>query len=302
MRRASFALATLALILFSPSSQAQLNDENQKFLDELTALPSQITASNAKDIAQKCAASGAQVDGLQGLNDAQRLGFKAEAEHFISMAMRVGGYSDETGDRCSHHYAYTEGFAAATEGWLKAPQSTPEYMQALAALLKTALNDAKQMGCSDDYEKFAPTIAAAEAAGNLQPKGPDMDFYGEILTVTQGISKDNAKAEIEKCQALKPKFMAKKDLFEIETLYFPALIEQCLSIAMENGAAPDEDGDACKHLYNFADGAARALAVTKRDPAQGDLYGDLFTGDLVVATGHAKELGCTQDFAALKQQ
>lgn len=301
-RRFVVTLSSLALLAISPAVQAQDTDETRALAEEFISIQNDMDEDSAKDAAKKCVALGEKLKTMQGLEAPQRLYFEAEVERCQFFAMNNGKYSDETGDACSHHYAFTSKYAAAVEGWLPKPGVEGEYMASLADQLGSALRIGPEMGCKGDYTAFAATLAAAQELAKKQPRAPDMDFMGEILSVTQGITKDNAKTEIEKCQALKPKFSEKKGLFETETWYYPALIENCLSVAIENGAPPDEDGDACRHLYNHADGLVRTLAAVKGEAQWFEAFAEIYQEDLKFSVAHAKELGCTQDFSALKEQ
>lgn len=299
MRRAVIVLAFVALTFATQAARAQLNEETQGYLNDMLALQDSLTAENAKDVAKKCVAMGERLKAMQGLSDPQRLGFEAEVERCLYTAMTNGNFKDESGDNCSHHYAFTEKYAASIEGWKNEPGADSDFMAQLAVQLESAMHMGPSLGCKGDYEKFAATLAAAREAGTRKP---DEEFRGEILTATSGITKENAATEIEKCNALSAKLSEQNLLFEVERDYYPALIENCLSVAMENGAAADSGGDACAHLYNHAMGMVMTLDAVKREPAPFEKYVDTYREDLKSTIAHAKDLSCKEDFASATEQ
>ena len=303
MKRACFGLApVLALpLIFAPPSVAQESPESQAFMMEMIAITNDMSEETARDAAKKCLGMGEKLKGMTGLIDAQRLYFESEVERCLFYAKNNGNFSDELGDQCTHHIAYTNKLVKVIEASLKVPGTEGEYMANFAQQLESAMRMGKDLQCKADYDSFAGMAEAATAAGQKQPKEPDFAFMDEIVNTASSITQETAKADLKKCNALTAKLADKKELFPFETHFYPALIEGCLATAMEKGAPADSGGDACAHLYRRSELTVKALAEGKRAPGPFDPFLDMLREDLKGTVTQAQGLGCKQDFASLKE-
>ncbi len=299
--RAVLLMLALLLLGGTPAS-AQDTEATRDFMNKVIEVSNGINKETARDSAAKCKALAGEIGSIPSLNNTQRTYFEAEIESCLAYAMNNGGFDDEVGDDCKHYYLYTTKLAAAMDGWLKIEGTEGEFMANLVDRLDSAMHMGPSLGCkNDDYTAFQPTLDAARISAAKQPKAIDADFMGEIMNATSAITPESAKSDLAKCNAFTGR-LSGKDLFPIEKIYFPALIEQCLSTAIEKGAPPDGKGDACAHLYLHAQGVADSLKASKADFNPYQAFGDLFREFLKSAIAHASELKCTQDFASIKEE
>lgn len=300
MHRILYALV-FALLLSPHKASAQASQQAQDFMSEMIAITNDISEETAKEQAAKCVAMGDKLKTMQDLIPPQRLYFEAEVERCLFHAMNNGNFSDATGDQCSHHIDYASKLAQVVEQGLKVPGLEGEYMANFASQMESAISIGQQLGCKHDYAQYAKIQEAAAAAGQKTPKEPDFAFMEEIQGVISSITPESAKDDLGKCTALKQKLAGKQELFPFEQHYYPALIENCLSTAMQKGASADADGDACAHLYRYGQESLLALAEGSRQPSPFDAFLEMIREELKGVVVQAKELSCKQDFTGLKE-
>lgn len=147
---------------FSQPANAQATEADMRFLHEITEVISFVRPETAREAHTKCVALSKRLEGMTGVSAVQRLYFESEIENCMSYAMNNGDFSDETGDQCSHHYAYATKLAQVIRDG-RGPQGIDPYLMGeFANRLKTATRMGPATGCTSDYSILAPAIAMAE--------------------------------------------------------------------------------------------------------------------------------------------
>lgn len=122
-------------------------------LDEISAAISQLSAENAKQTQSDCSDVLEKIGKKPGRPEAERLYLEANVANCVSMAMERGGYSDATGDACSHLHDYAnrlvQAEAASQNDFLYA-----SFGEMFRSEADAAIEHAAKLGCSQDFQSL----------------------------------------------------------------------------------------------------------------------------------------------------
>ena len=94
------------------------------------------------------------------------------------------------------------------------------------------------------------TLLPQTAVHAQSPGGHDLLL--EIVEAINSVSEKTAHEAHAKCLAISKKLADRKDVVDIQRLYFEGMISSCISYAMNNGQYSDETGDQCSHQFDYA--------------------------------------------------
>ena len=143
------------------------------------------------------------------------------------------------------------------------------------------------------------TLLPQTAARAQSPAGYDLLL--EIIETINFVSVETAREAHARCLDISKKLADRKDVADIQRLYFEGMISSCISYAMNNGQYADATGDQCSHQFDYATklnqvvkmGAAKPEFATQLPNIKDTLDGAIQSGQSV---------NCEQDFEALKIQ
>jgi uncharacterized surface protein with fasciclin (FAS1) repeats len=292
------AMFVIAVALGSVPARAGLPEVLLAFHQKLIAIGDAATNGNAAESIKQCQAFSDEIKNTEGVTPLEVSYVETQVEACIALVMHEGQYTDGTGDACSHYYAYAKMVASLAETLTAEPAASADFKSEVILQLEHAGDKSKLLDCTDDYTVFAPAIAAAKqaAAGTT-----DLSFMNEILAATAAITPENAKESVATCNGFGQKMVETQGLSDVENNYYPAIIEACLAVATEKGNFTDEyGGDACSHLYGYAESLHAAIEVARNRPgAFQDMVPDM-QANLEKAVAHAAELTCPQDLSDVK--
>lgn len=148
----------------------------------------------------------------------------------------------------------------------------------------------------------------AIALGMLLPQTParaqsedGYDLLVEIIEAINSVSVETAREAHAKCLGISKKLADRKDIADIQRLYFEAMISSCISYAMNNGQYSDATGDQCSHQFAYA---TKLNQVVKMGEAKPEFAAQLpnIKDTLDGAIRSGQSVDCEQDFEALKIQ
>lgn len=150
-------------LLHATPGEAQKSDLAPALYNQVFEVMSKISADTARAGARKCNTIGQQLKSMRILSEPLRLDLESLVERCIVVAMNKGGFSDETGNQCTHQRARIQKLAAAIDGWLKEPERGGQDLASRGRELDTTIHNAELLGCKGDYGVFAGTVAATKA-------------------------------------------------------------------------------------------------------------------------------------------
>lgn len=138
------------------------------------------------------------------------------------------------------------------------------------------------------------TTACAQSPGGH-------DLLLEIVEAINSVSEETAREAHAKCLGISKKLADRKDIADIQRLYFEGMISSCISYAMNNGQYSDATGDQCSHQFAYA---AKLNQVVKMGEAKPEFAAQLpnIKDTLDGAIRSGQSVDCPQDFEALKIQ
>ncbi|MFN0193855.1 MAG: hypothetical protein ACKVP5_18090 [Aestuariivirga sp.] len=297
--KAAIAAFTITVCAVLPA-RAQSTEADFRFLHEITEVINFVRPETAREAHAKCLALSKRLKGMTGVSAVQRLYFEAEIENCMSYAMNNGDFSDETGDQCSHHYAFATKLAQVIKDG-RGPQGIDPYLMGeFANRLKTATSMGPATGCTSDYSILAPAIAMAEEEAKRPPPDPPFKLWEDISAAARAITPDNAREIHKACLDFSAQIAAKPDLPAAERLLYEGSVEDCVARAMATGNYSDETGNVCDHHFRFAQKYAEGAAAGKNDPRFTEMIVPVMKGELEIAKRQGPQMGCKQDYASLK--
>lgn len=293
-------LVAAALAWLSADAMAQIREEDWRFLQEILEASNAVSPETARQGYDKCKDLGAKLSGMSGVDPIQRLYFEAEISHCIFYAMNNGGFSDETGDQCTYHLQSTSKFAEVVMQASGKPGYQGEMIGEIGHRIENAVSMGPSFGCKNDYEVFRPAIAEAQRIAALPPPPDPMSFVEEIFAAQSELQPETARDVQKKCEALGDKIV--EGISPAQRLFFEAEIENCVAMAKSVGSYSDDTGNACDSHFRFASKLAEGLAASQNDVSAQMVLVPIMQGELEVAKRQGPELGCKQDYGALKSQ
>lgn len=151
MRRMIFAAALFAATL--PASMSGAQDSDFALFSQIDDAISGVSQDTARDSHAACLEIGEKVAARSGMSPLMRLYFESQVESCIALAMNHGGYSDESGDQCSHQFAHAAKLAELIE-----QAGTHEVYASQLPQYREKLESAAQLGegmkCEQDFAAF----------------------------------------------------------------------------------------------------------------------------------------------------
>jgi hypothetical protein len=149
---------------------------------------------------------------------------------------------------------------------------------------------------------FAITLGTLlpQTAARAQSEG-GYDLLLEIVEAINSVSEETAREAHAKCLGISKKLADRKDIADIQRLYFEGMILSCISYAMNNGQFSDATGDQCSHQFDYASKLSQVVKLGEGKPefaAQLPNIKDTLDG----AIRSDQSVNCPQDFEALKIQ
>ena len=139
-----------------------------------------------------------------------------------------------------------------------------------------------------------------QTAARAQSEG-GYDLLLEIVAAINSVSEATAREAHARCLGISKKLADRKDIADIQRLYFEGMISSCVSYAMNNGQYSDDTGDQCSHQFAYAAKLNQVVKMGKDKPefaAQLPNIKDTLDG----AIRSGQSVNCKQDFEALKIQ
>ena len=138
------------------------------------------------------------------------------------------------------------------------------------------------------------TTARAQSEGGY-------DLLLEIVAAINSVSEETAREAHARCLDISKKLADRKDIADIQRLYFEGMISSCISYAMNNGQYSDATGDQCSHQFAYA---AKLNQVVKLGATKPEFAAQLpnIKDTLDGAIRSGQSVNCEQDFEALKIQ
>lgn len=112
-----------------------------------------ITAEGPEQWLAQCRALSEEVERLgPTFHEVERWYFLAQVEDCIARTMAMSGFSDDTGNACTHHHAFAQSLSVALLLNKDMPFFEDNFRQFMAGELATAMRQGPGMGCAQDYE------------------------------------------------------------------------------------------------------------------------------------------------------
>lgn len=143
------------------------------------------------------------------------------------------------------------------------------------------------------------TLLPQTAARALSPA--DWDLMLEITEAINFVSEETAREAHAKCLGISKKVADRKDIADIQRLYFEAMISSCIAYAMNNGKYSDATGDQCSHQFAYATKLNHVVIMGEGKAEYAELLPE-FKHNLDSAIHMAGAGGCKQDFEALRMK
>jgi hypothetical protein len=288
----------IAASTFATEAVAQATEEDWQLLVRLVEASNSVSAETAREAHKECVAIGKEIAARKDMDPTQRLYFESEVESCIAYAMNNGQFSDETGDECSHHFRFAQLLRDSIQSAQNKPGLVQEQFDVMRDRLQRASELGPDMGCKGDYEGLIASLPATDAIAAGGAFQPNEELLRRFANVTNDATGD--AAGLASCRQLDDEVYQNSNLHTVEHTYFEALFQDCLARAMIRGAAADEVGDACVHHHLFATHLATTLMIDKEAPFFDEHYRLAVGYELETAMRQGPEMGCTQDYAALK--
>ena len=151
MLKMVFAAALFGAVM--PASVGRAQDSDFELFSQLNDAINNVSEETARESHDACLDIATKVAARSGMSPLMRLYFESQVESCIAYAMNNGGYSDESGDQCSHQFAHATKLAQlidqAGSHEVYASQ-LPEYRN----MLESAVRLAEGMKCEQDFSPF----------------------------------------------------------------------------------------------------------------------------------------------------
>ena len=294
------ALLVFAVVLAHPSySQEGFGEEAQgQLLGRILKAADSINTVDPRKVNADCVALGRELEAIAGVEDLGRLYLEAEIERCKFYAKDEGKFSDDSGDACTHHYAFASKFSQIIKGGVGKPHFAGSLMQTLGERLQQATENGPKAGCKQDYGAFSEAIGIAVANSDPPPPPAYRALLGAIGNVKYELTPENAKTIQRKCFSFVSD-IATTVLTPMERHYAEALVQDCAARAKSTGQYSDELGDVCAHHFNFAVKLAEGIAAGRAEPPHPDRLQDIMQGELETAKRQGPGMGCKQDYSSL---
>ncbi len=307
-KTAALAAALIAAtVSFCTPAAAQSPEADFQFLNRIFDASNSVESDSpetAREAYNICSELGQELAAQKDMEVAQRYYFEAEIEGCLSYAMYHGEFSDETGDKCSHHFTHAEKLAEA----IRAAQNKAGVQQEQLTNLRDALQRASEVGpqhygCTGDYAKLIQSLPAADAIAPAQRAGvPNEQILGQIAAATQAITEKQSEDWLRTCRGFSAGVAERAELTAVERAYFEALIENCVATTMARGNMSDQTGDVCAHHHLYAAKLAETLNLDKGAAFLDSGFREMVTEELKTAARQGPGMGCKQDYGALKAE
>ncbi len=303
-KAAALALALSAAAFSSPSA-AQSPESGFDLLNQIFEASNSVESDEpetARAAYKTCTELGKELAARAGMEAGVRFYLEAEIEGCLSYAMYHGGFSDATGDKCSHHFAHAEKLKDA----ILAAQNQKGVQQEQLTNLRDSLQRAGEVGpqqyeCAGDYAKLTASLPAADViASDVQPGIPDKQIMDQISSATHAVTDTDSGAWLRACRKFSEGLAQRPELNPVERVYFEALIENCISTTMARGNMSDETGDVCAHHHLFASKLAQTLALDTKAAFLDPGFKEYVSEELKVAKRQGPGMACKQDYESLK--
>lgn len=152
---------------FAVPAAAQSSDTGFQLLNQIYEASNSVESDEpetARAAYKTCTKLDKELAARAGMEAGVRFYLEAEVEGCLSYAMYHGGFSDGTGDKCSHHFAHAEKLKDA----ILAAQSVKGVQQEQLTNLRDSLQRASEVGpqhygCTGDYAALIQALPAADA-------------------------------------------------------------------------------------------------------------------------------------------
>lgn len=281
-------------------AKAQVTEEAWRFMQEIVEASNSISQETAREGYDTCKALDKKLAEMAGIDPIQKLYFEAEISHCIFYAMNNGNFSDAMGDQCSYHLQSAAKLAEVIRQAAAKPGYRGEMMGEVGNRLENSLTMGPSMGCKGDYEAFRADITEAKRLAALPPPPDPMTFLDEVLAIQSELKPETARDVQAKCGGLSAKII--EGTPPAQRLYFEALIENCSAMAKAAGSYSDGTGDVCDNHFRYASKLAEGLAASRTDVSAQMMLVPMMEGELEMAKLQGPEMGCKQDYNALKRE
>jgi hypothetical protein len=296
-----FALLAAASVTASPAA-AQATQEDWQLLKQIIEAPNNVsTPEAARETQTLCVELGKQLTTRPDIEPAQRFYFEAEVEGCIAYAMNNGRYSDETGDVCSHHFAFASLLTESIRAMQNLPGVEQQQFSDMRDRLESASRTGEQFRCTSDYVGLLASLPQTDAIASTQDAGvPNEELMGRLSNMKYAITADRSDEWLAQCRQLEAEVTERSAEFhEVERIYFTALVEDCVAATLVLGRISDEVGDGCVHHHLFASRLHQSLLLDREAPFYNDDFRQYVQGELTVAMRQGPGMGCTQDYESL---
>ena len=165
--KAAALAAAMSVVTLSTPAAAQSPDGAFQLLNQIFEASNSVESDEpetARAAYKTCTELGRELAAVEGLEAGMRYYLEAEIEGCLSYAMYHGGFSDGTGDKCSHHFAHAEKLKDA----ILAAQGVKGVQREQLANLRDELQRAGEVGpqhyeCAGDYAKLIESLPDADA-------------------------------------------------------------------------------------------------------------------------------------------
>lgn len=293
------ALAAAGLACSMGLAHAQVGEEDMQFMNEIVEASNGISEETAREVLGRCVNLSKKLAARDNLEPLQRLYFETEIESCLFLAMNNGGFSDASGDACSHHFTYASKLSQVITQGIERRVFVSEFIQNLGERMENAIERAPQMGCKGDYSGFKPAAEQAKTVAALPTPEPDFALWQQLINAMGAITPEAARASQQICEGFAANIAEKADRPAAERAFLEGQIENCIARAMELGKYSDDTGDICLHHYNYASKLSEAVALAPNDPLYAAAIGPIISDELKLAAEQGPALGCKQDYKSL---
>ncbi len=299
------AALTAAAASFSMPAAAQSAEADFQLLNQIFEASNSIESDEpeiAREAYKTCTALGRELAARKDMEAGVRSYFEAEIEGCLSYAMYHGEFSDETGDKCSHHFTHAEKLAEA----IRSAQNKKGVQQEQLTNLRDSLQRAGEVGpqhygCTGDYARLIQSLPATDAVAPVVEAGiPNKEIMDQISSTTYGITDKDSAEWLRKCRSFSAAVANHAGLNAIERAYFDGQIENCIATTMARGNMSDETGDVCFHHHLFASRLAETLTLDTKAAFLDSGFREYVSEEIKTAARQGPGMGCKQDYEALK--
>jgi hypothetical protein len=281
-------------------AKGQVSEEVWRLLLEIVEVSNSTSPETAREALAQCKMLGEKLAGMTEIDTIQRLYLEGEVAHCAFYAMHKGEFADENGDQCSHHLESTAKFAEVIKQAAGKPGYQGDMMREVGDRLESGIRMGPTLGCTGDYEAFRPALAEAQRLAALPPPPDPMAFLDEVSAAQSDLKPDTARDVQKNCEALSVKIPELAT--PAQRLYFEAAIENCVAVAKSVGSYADETGDLCASHFRYASKLAEGLVASRDDMSAQMVLVPMMEGQLEVAKRQGPDMGCKQDYGALKSR